>query len=68
MKPKIIIIIIDALRPKNLSLFGYEKETDINLKKIATPQKNLKRCCNAKVIKKIKINPLAEDQVFPRQH
>ncbi|MFA4952602.1 MAG: sulfatase [Candidatus Pacearchaeota archaeon] len=31
----IAIIIIDALRPKNLSLFGYEKETDKNLKKIA---------------------------------
>ena len=31
----IVIIIMDALRPKNLSLFGYEKETDKNLKKIA---------------------------------
>lgn len=31
----IIIIIIDAFRPKNLSLFGYKKETDKNLKKIA---------------------------------
>ncbi|MDO8528980.1 MAG: sulfatase [Nanoarchaeota archaeon] len=28
----IIFIIIDALRPKNLSLFGYHKETDKNLK------------------------------------
>jgi len=31
----IVIIIIDALRPKNLSLFGYNKETDKNLKEIA---------------------------------
>lgn len=31
----IIIIVIDAFRPKNLSLFGYNKETDRNLKKIA---------------------------------
>jgi arylsulfatase A-like enzyme len=31
----IIIIVIDAFRPKNLSLFGYNKETDKNLKKIA---------------------------------
>lgn len=29
------MIIIDAFRPKNLSLFGYGKETDSNLKKIA---------------------------------
>jgi len=31
----IIIILIDAFRPKNLSLFGYGKETDKNLKEIA---------------------------------
>ena len=31
----IVVIVIDALRPKNLSLFGYEKETDANIKKIA---------------------------------
>lgn len=31
----IIIIVIDAFRPNNLSLFGYSKETDRNLKKIA---------------------------------
>jgi len=31
----IVIIIIDALRPKNLSLFGYGKETDKTLKEIA---------------------------------
>jgi len=31
----IAIIIIDALRPQNLSLFGYDKETDKNLKVIA---------------------------------
>lgn len=35
MMENIAIIIIDALRPQNLSLFGYEKETDKNLKKIA---------------------------------
>ena len=34
-KKNIIIIFIDAFRVKNLSLFGYNKETDINLKKIA---------------------------------
>jgi len=31
----IIFIVIDALRPKNLSMYGYEKETDKNLKRIA---------------------------------
>lgn len=31
----IIILLIDALRPKNLSLFGYNKETDKTLKEIA---------------------------------
>jgi len=31
----VIIIVVDAFRPKNLSLFGYGKETDKNLKKIA---------------------------------
>src|SRR3989344_4923484 len=31
----VVIIIIDALRPKNLSLFGYSKETDKHLKEIA---------------------------------
>jgi len=35
MKPNIIFIVIDALRTKNLSMYGYEKETDKNLKKIA---------------------------------
>jgi len=34
-KKNIIIIIIDAFRTKNISLFGYEKITDKNLKKIA---------------------------------
>jgi arylsulfatase A-like enzyme len=34
-RKNIIIIVVDALRPKNLSMFGYEKETDRNLKKIA---------------------------------
>ena len=31
----IVIIVVDALRPKNLNLFGYRKETDKNLKLIA---------------------------------
>ncbi|HJX50047.1 MAG TPA: sulfatase, partial [Candidatus Nanoarchaeia archaeon] len=31
-----IILLIDALRTKNLSLFGYEEENDRNLKKIAS--------------------------------
>lgn len=31
----IVIIVIDSLRCKNLSLYGYEKETDKNLKEIA---------------------------------
>lgn len=35
MEKNVIIIVIDAFRPKNLSLFGYAKETDKNLKKIA---------------------------------
>src|SRR3989344_5602325 len=30
----IVVIIIDALRPKNLSLFGYEKETDKFIKEV----------------------------------
>ena len=34
-KKNVILIIIDALRPKNLSLFGSENEMDSNLKKIA---------------------------------
>lgn len=34
-RKNVVIIIIDALRTKNLSLYGYEKETDVNLKKIA---------------------------------
>jgi len=33
-RPNIIIIVVDAFRPKNLSLFGYEKETDKNLKRV----------------------------------
>lgn len=31
----VVFIVIDAFRPKNLSLFGYSKETDKSLKKIA---------------------------------
>ena len=33
--PNVIFLVIDALRPKNLSMFNYSKETDKNLKKIA---------------------------------
>ena len=42
-KPNIIFIVIDALRPKNLSMFGYEKETDKNLKRIAKKNILLKK-------------------------
>ncbi len=35
-KPNIIILISDALRPRDLSLYGYNKETDNNIKKIAS--------------------------------
>ena len=31
----VVLIVVDAFRPKNLSMFGYEKENDKNLKKIA---------------------------------
>lgn len=34
-KKNVVIIVIDALRNKNLSIHGYEKETDRNIKKIA---------------------------------
>jgi len=34
-KPNIVIVIIDALKTKHLSLYGYPKETDKNLKEIA---------------------------------
>ncbi len=34
--PNIILIISDALRPQDLSLYGYDKETDKNIKKIAS--------------------------------
>ncbi|MEM4064723.1 MAG: sulfatase [Candidatus Micrarchaeaceae archaeon] len=33
--PNIVIIVIDAFRPDHMSLFGYKKETDKNLKRIA---------------------------------
>jgi len=36
MKPNIVLIISDALRPKDLSLYGYKIETDKNIKKIAS--------------------------------
>ena len=29
------MIVIDAFRPDHMSLFGYKKETDVNLKRIA---------------------------------
>lgn len=35
MNKNVVLIIIDALRTKNLSLYGYEKETDKNIKRIA---------------------------------
>ena len=31
----IVIIIVDALRTKNMSLFGYKRETDTNMKKLS---------------------------------
>ncbi|MFH1714294.1 MAG: sulfatase [Candidatus Nealsonbacteria bacterium] len=34
-KKNVVIILIDAFRPKNLSLYGYQKETDNNLKAVA---------------------------------
>jgi arylsulfatase len=34
-RKNVVIIIIDALRNKNMSLYGYEKENDKNIKKIA---------------------------------
>jgi arylsulfatase A-like enzyme len=33
--PNIVVIVIDAFRPDHLSMFGYDKETDRNLKRIA---------------------------------
>src|SRR3989338_9511536 len=33
-KKNVVLIVVDAFRPKNLSLFGYNKETDKNLKEI----------------------------------
>jgi len=33
--PNIVMVVIDAFRPDHLSLFGYKKETDVNLKRIA---------------------------------
>lgn len=35
MKPNIIILLVDALRTKNLSLYGYHQEFDKNIKRIA---------------------------------
>lgn len=36
MKPNIIILLVDSLRAKNLSLFGYPQEVDGNIKRIAS--------------------------------
>jgi len=36
MKPNVILIICDALRPKDMSLYGYKIETDKNIKKIGS--------------------------------
>ncbi len=36
MKSNIVMIIVDALRPKDLSLYGYPKEIDKNIKIIAS--------------------------------
>ncbi len=33
--PNIAIVVIDSFRPDHLSMFGYKKETDANLKRIA---------------------------------
>ena len=33
--PNIVMVVIDAFRPDHLSMFGYKKETDANLKRIA---------------------------------
>ena len=41
MKPNIIIVLIDALRTKNLSLFGYPHEFDPYIKKLAQEQVNV---------------------------
>lgn len=34
-KKNIVIVMVDAFRPKNLSLYGYDKEVDKNIKKVA---------------------------------
>ena len=34
-KPNIVMVVIDSFRPDHLSMFGYARETDPNLKKIA---------------------------------
>jgi len=36
MRPNILIVILDEVRAKNLSLYGYSKEFDKNIKKIAS--------------------------------
>ena len=33
--PNIVLIVIDSFRPDHLSMFGYKRETDANLKRIA---------------------------------
>jgi arylsulfatase A-like enzyme len=43
-KKNVILIVVDAFRPQNLSMFGYKKETDKNLKKIAKESVLFKQC------------------------
>jgi len=43
MKPNIVMIIVDALRPKDLSLYNARKELDKNIKKIASESIFFKR-------------------------
>jgi arylsulfatase A-like enzyme len=48
--PNVVMVVIDALRPDHLSMFGYRKETDANLKRIAresTLFRNQFSVCNA---------------------
>ncbi len=46
-KKNVVVIIIDALRTKNLSMFGYEKETDKYLKQIAKESIVFHECFSA---------------------
>ena len=35
MKPNIIIILLDAVRAQNLSIYGYERDTTPNLSQLS---------------------------------